>query len=103
MAPEQAEGKTPLRTAVDVYSLGAILYALLTGKPPYRAATASATIKQVLDREPEPPRTLWPRVDGDLELICLKCMARRPDERYHSAEALAAELERWLTGEPLSV
>jgi hypothetical protein len=103
MAPEQAEGKTPLRTAVDVYSLGAILFALLTGMPPYRAGTASATIKQVLDREPVPPRTLCPRVDGDLELICLKCMARRPDERYHSAEALAAELERWLTGEPLSV
>ena len=103
MAPEQVGGgRGPIGPASDVYGLGAILYQMLTGRPPFQAATALDTVFLVLEQEPLPPRLLNPRVDRDLELVALKCLQKPADLRYATASALAVDLEAYLAGEPIS-
>jgi serine/threonine-protein kinase len=102
MAPEQAEGVKNPTAACDVYSLGAILYELLTGRPPFLAASAVETLLLVRSEEPVRPRALNPQIDVDLEFICRKCLEKNPDHRYKSAAKLADDLEAFLQGEPVS-
>jgi WD40 repeat protein/predicted Ser/Thr protein kinase len=102
MSPEQAAGDNrQLTTMTDVYSLGVVLYELLTGRPPFQGATALQTMHRVIHQIPEPPSLRQPNLDTDIETICLKCLEKNPQSRYGSAEALADDLERWVRHESI--
>jgi eukaryotic-like serine/threonine-protein kinase len=103
MAPEQAAGRiSEIGPAVDIYSLGIILYEALTGRPPFQAETRIATIQLVLQEEAEPPTASRPEVPRDLEVICLTCLEKDPARRYESAAALAEDLDRFLHNRPIN-
>ena len=102
MAPEQARGKAAdLTTATDIYGLGAVLYASLTGRAPHAGTGLAEVLDQVRGAAPEPPSRLNPRVPRALEVVCLKCLDKDPHRRYGSARELADDLDRWLAGEPI--
>ncbi|MFO1001421.1 MAG: serine/threonine-protein kinase [Planctomycetaceae bacterium] len=102
MAPEVIQGRgRPDALTPDIYALGALLYCLIAGRPPFGSATAAETIRQISDDEPVPPQTLDPSIGRDLSLVCMKCLQKNPEARYQTALDLVADLERYLAGRPV--
>ena len=102
MAPEQVAALPgTIGPAADLHALGALLYHLLTGRPPFQGASSAETLDQVRNQDPVPPRRLNGRIPRDLETICLTCLEKAPNRRYRSAEALAGDLRLWLEGRPI--
>ena len=102
MSPEQASGNSnQLTTASDVFSIGAMLYQILTGELPFRGENAIEIRRKVSEERPSPPSTHNPQLDRDLETICLKCIEKEPSGRYTSAREIAQDLQRWINHEPI--
>ena len=102
MAPEQAQGDLGLTTAADVYSLGATLYEIMTGRPPFRGASTYETLRMVIEQSPPAPHTIQPTVPKDLEAVCLKALEKQADQRYASAGEFADELDRFVRGDSVN-